>query len=112
MAKNPPTRTQSAIPSAARNPLSRRGVPRSARDDNGDRSDVVIDFQSPRLYNYGQVLYHYSCTVLIPISTLSAPVISTAPRYPIRVVARRVGITEITLRAWERRYAAIEPARS
>ena len=43
---------------------------------------------------------------------LSAPVISTAPRYPIRVVARRVGMSEITLRAWERRYAAVEPARS
>jgi DNA-binding transcriptional MerR regulator len=46
------------------------------------------------------------------MATLSAPVISTAPRYPIRVVARRVGITEITLRAWERRYGAIDPARS
>ena len=44
--------------------------------------------------------------------SLSAPVISTAPRYPIRVVARRVGISEITLRAWERRYGAVEPARS
>lgn len=43
---------------------------------------------------------------------LSAPVVSTAPRYPIRVVARRVGITEITLRAWERRYGAVAPARS
>ncbi|MEO6525976.1 MAG: cobalamin B12-binding domain-containing protein [Gemmatimonadaceae bacterium] len=43
---------------------------------------------------------------------LSSPILSTAPRYPIRVVARRVGITELTLRAWERRYAAVEPARS
>ena len=43
---------------------------------------------------------------------LSSPVVSTAPRYPIRVVARRVGITELTLRAWERRYAAVAPARS
>jgi methanogenic corrinoid protein MtbC1 len=46
------------------------------------------------------------------MTNLSAPVISTVPRYPIRVVARRVGITEITLRAWERRYAAVTPARS
>jgi DNA-binding transcriptional MerR regulator len=43
---------------------------------------------------------------------LSAPLASTVPRYPIRVVARRVGITELTLRAWERRHAAIAPARS
>jgi DNA-binding transcriptional MerR regulator len=43
---------------------------------------------------------------------LAAPVVSTAPRYPIRVVAKRVGLTEITVRAWERRYAAIAPARS
>jgi DNA-binding transcriptional MerR regulator len=43
---------------------------------------------------------------------LSSPVISTTPRHPIRVVARRVGVTELTLRAWERRYAAVAPARS
>lgn len=46
------------------------------------------------------------------VPPLSAPVMSTAPRYPIRIVARRVGVSELTLRAWERRYAAIEPARS
>lgn len=46
------------------------------------------------------------------MANLSSPVISPVPRYPIRVVARRVGITEITLRAWERRYAAIAPART
>lgn len=46
------------------------------------------------------------------MSSLAAPVLSTVPRYPIRVAARRVGISEVTLRAWERRYAAIEPARS
>jgi DNA-binding transcriptional MerR regulator len=43
---------------------------------------------------------------------LAAPVVSTAPRYPIRVVAGRVGLTEMTVRAWERRYAAVAPARS
>ena len=37
---------------------------------------------------------------------------STVPRYPIRVVARRVGIAEMTLRAWERRHSAVRPARS
>ena len=46
------------------------------------------------------------------MSPLSAPVPSTAPRYPIRIVARRLGVSEMTLRAWERRYGAIEPARS
>jgi DNA-binding transcriptional MerR regulator len=39
-------------------------------------------------------------------------VVSTAPRYPIRVAAARVGLTEMTVRAWERRYGAIAPARS
>src|SRR5437899_10954064 len=43
---------------------------------------------------------------------LTAPVLSTAPRYPIRVVAGRVGLTEMTVRAWERRHAAVAPARS
>ncbi|MDQ2668000.1 MAG: MerR family transcriptional regulator [Gemmatimonadota bacterium] len=46
------------------------------------------------------------------MTALSAPVPSTAPRYPIRVVARRVGVSEMTLRAWERRYGAVAPARS
>jgi MerR family transcriptional regulator, light-induced transcriptional regulator len=43
---------------------------------------------------------------------LTAPVVSTSPRYPIRVVAGRVGLTEMTVRAWERRHAAVAPARS
>jgi len=43
---------------------------------------------------------------------LTAPVVSTTPRYPIRVVAGRVGLTEMTVRAWERRYAAVAPSRS
>ena len=46
------------------------------------------------------------------MSRLTAPVVSTAPRYPIRVVAGRVGLTEMTVRAWERRHAAVAPARS
>lgn len=35
-----------------------------------------------------------------------------APRHPIRVVARRTGLTPTLLRAWERRYGAVVPARS
>jgi DNA-binding transcriptional MerR regulator/methylmalonyl-CoA mutase cobalamin-binding subunit len=34
------------------------------------------------------------------------------PRHPIRVVARRTGLTTATIRAWERRYAAVAPVRS
>jgi len=34
-----------------------------------------------------------------------------AGRYPIRVIARLTGIPVDTLRAWERRYRAVEPAR-
>lgn len=34
------------------------------------------------------------------------------PRHPIRVVARRTGLTPATLRAWERRYGVVEPHRS
>jgi len=34
-----------------------------------------------------------------------------AGRYPIRVIARLTGIPIDTLRAWERRYAAVEPGR-
>ncbi len=36
----------------------------------------------------------------------------TTPRHPIRVVARRTGLTPATIRAWERRYQAVEPIRS
>lgn len=35
-----------------------------------------------------------------------------APRHPIRVVANRTGLTPTLLRAWERRYGLIEPART
>jgi DNA-binding transcriptional MerR regulator/methylmalonyl-CoA mutase cobalamin-binding subunit len=34
------------------------------------------------------------------------------PRHPIRVVARRTGLTPATIRAWERRHAVIKPVRS
>jgi methanogenic corrinoid protein MtbC1 len=34
------------------------------------------------------------------------------PRHTIRVVARRTGLTPTTLRAWERRYGAVQPSRS
>ncbi len=37
---------------------------------------------------------------------------ATEPRHPIRVVARRTGLTTATLRAWERRYGVVEPHRS
>jgi methylmalonyl-CoA mutase cobalamin-binding domain/chain len=36
----------------------------------------------------------------------------SVPRHPIRVVARRTGLTAATIRAWERRYGAVEPVRS
>jgi MerR family transcriptional regulator, light-induced transcriptional regulator len=36
----------------------------------------------------------------------------TTPRHPIRVVAQRTGLTPATIRAWERRYAAVTPGRS
>lgn len=35
-----------------------------------------------------------------------------SPRHPIRVVAHRTGLTPATIRAWERRYDAVDPARS
>jgi methanogenic corrinoid protein MtbC1 len=37
---------------------------------------------------------------------------SVEPRYPIRVAARRAGLTTATVRAWERRYRAVAPART
>lgn len=36
----------------------------------------------------------------------------SVPRHPIRVVARRTGLTPATIRAWERRYGAVSPVRS
>jgi len=36
----------------------------------------------------------------------------STPRHPIRVVARRTGLTPATIRAWERRYDVLEPERS
>jgi len=37
---------------------------------------------------------------------------STAPRHPIGVVSRRTGLKRELIRAWERRYAAVEPERT
>ncbi len=36
----------------------------------------------------------------------------STPRHPIRVVTRRTGLSPSVLRAWERRYGAVEPRRS
>jgi DNA-binding transcriptional MerR regulator/methylmalonyl-CoA mutase cobalamin-binding subunit len=36
----------------------------------------------------------------------------TAPRYPVRLVALRTGLTPHVLRAWERRYNVVAPTRS
>ena len=37
---------------------------------------------------------------------------STGPRHPVRLVSERTGLTPHVLRVWERRYRAVEPARS
>ena len=34
------------------------------------------------------------------------------PRYPLRAVIRRTGLTADVIRAWERRYGAVSPSRS
>ncbi|AHG89379.1 Methionine synthase B12-binding module cap domain protein [Gemmatirosa kalamazoonensis] len=44
--------------------------------------------------------------------TPSEPADHAEPRYPIRVAARRAGLTTATVRAWERRYRAVAPART
>ena len=36
----------------------------------------------------------------------------STPKHPIRIAAKRAGLTPATLRAWERRYGAVEPGRS
>ena len=36
----------------------------------------------------------------------------SAPRFPIRIAARRAGVSVAALRAWERRYGALAPART
>ena len=38
--------------------------------------------------------------------------VDTTKRHPIRVVAKRTGTPETTLRAWERRYGAVRPERA
>lgn len=40
------------------------------------------------------------------------PSSSSAPRHPIGVVARRTGLKPDLIRAWERRYGAVEPGRT
>src|SRR6478672_11751863 len=37
---------------------------------------------------------------------------SSTPRHPIGVVSRRTGLKQDLIRAWERRYCAVEPGRS
>jgi len=37
---------------------------------------------------------------------------SDRPRHPIRVVSRRTGLTPALLRAWEKRYGVVDPART
>lgn len=37
---------------------------------------------------------------------------SSVPQYPMRVVVRRTGLNPSLLRAWERRYGAVDPGRS
>src|SRR5512141_2772591 len=37
---------------------------------------------------------------------------SQTPRYPVRLVALRTGLTPHVLRAWERRYGVVSPART
>lgn len=43
---------------------------------------------------------------------MTTPADSTIPRYPVRLVARRTGLTPHVLRAWERRYGVVTPTRS
>jgi MerR family transcriptional regulator, light-induced transcriptional regulator len=44
--------------------------------------------------------------------TVSHPTPDRTPRHPIGVVARRTGLKPDLIRAWERRYSAVEPGRS
>lgn len=43
---------------------------------------------------------------------MTDPIDSTIPRYPVRLVALRTGLTPHVLRAWERRYGVVTPRRS
>ena len=43
---------------------------------------------------------------------MSLPIDPATPRYPVRLVAVRTGLTPHVLRAWERRYGVVTPARS
>lgn len=43
---------------------------------------------------------------------MNKPTDPTKPRYPVRLVASRTGLSPHVLRAWERRYQVVTPARS
>jgi DNA-binding transcriptional MerR regulator/methylmalonyl-CoA mutase cobalamin-binding subunit len=43
---------------------------------------------------------------------MAEPVESQTPRYPVRLVALRTGLTPHVLRAWERRYKVVRPTRT
>ncbi|MBA2458540.1 MAG: MerR family transcriptional regulator, partial [Gemmatimonadales bacterium] len=43
---------------------------------------------------------------------MDAPTDTQIPRYPVRLVAVRTGLSQHVLRAWERRYGVVTPSRS
>ena len=43
---------------------------------------------------------------------MTDPNSSSSPRYPVRLVALRTGLSAHVLRAWERRYAVVSPTRT
>jgi DNA-binding transcriptional MerR regulator/methylmalonyl-CoA mutase cobalamin-binding subunit len=61
-------------------------------------------------------LYNYCCIIIR--HNLYHGIMATSnhlnhsPRYPIRVVAERTGLTPAAIRAWERRYGVVAPSRS
>jgi MerR family transcriptional regulator, light-induced transcriptional regulator len=62
----------------------------------GQKGVRKLDVSSGKLYNQG-------------IMTLAN---ASLPQFPMRVVVRRTGLNASLLRAWERRYGAVEPGRS
>ena len=59
---------------------------------------------------YGHLTTGNTKGTLVSTRTASTPV--TAPGYGIAVVARRTGLSQLVLRAWERRYRAVVPGRT
>ena len=51
-------------------------------------------------------------TTVVQLGIVATMDTDSLPRHPIRVVARRTGLTPATIRAWERRYDAVSPSRS